>query len=165
MELMRIFRHLSAGRWLVARRFPKHSLRTIEAAIHDSESGHMGELRFAVDVGLEWGELLAGTTPRQRAVQVFSQLGVWDTEHNSGVLIYLLLADRDVEIVADRGIHARVGDARWAAICQDMEKMFRNGGFESGVLHGIAAISALLREHYPAQSANSNELSDRPVIL
>lgn len=165
MKLMRILRHLIAGRWLVARHFPKRSLRAIEAAIRDSESGHMGELRFAVEAGLEWTELLAGTTPRERAVQVFSQLRVWDTAHNSGVLIYLLLADKDVEVVADRGIHARVGDAHWAAICHDMEKMFRKGEFESGVLHGIAAITALLRQHYPAQGANANELSDRPVIL
>lgn len=165
MKLTRILKHMSAGRWQVARHFPKRSLHIIEAAIRNSESTHMGELRFAVEAGLEWKELFANINPRQRAIQVFSELRVWDTEHNSGVLIYLLLADRQVEIVADRGIHARVGDARWADICHDMEKFFRDGEFGNGVLHGIAAITALLREHFPAQGTNRNELSDRPTIL
>ena len=104
--------------------------------------------------------------PRQRAIEVFSQLRMWDTEHNSGVLIYLLLAERHVEIVADRGVHARVGDAGWQAICREMEAAFRAGEYEQGVLVGIARITALLAEHFPAEGIpKPNKLPDAPVIL
>ena len=163
-KLIRFLKHLSAARWQVALRFPKRSMATIEAALKQSETLHMGELRFAVEAGLDWPDLVAGTRSHQRALQVFSQLHVWDTEHNSGVLIYLLLADRKVEIVADRGIHARVGNAGWTTICQDMESEFRVGDFENGVLHGIAAITALLQQHFPAHKRNPNELSDTPIV-
>lgn len=164
-NINRFIKHLTAGRWQVARCFPKHSMDRIASAIGQSESHHTGELRFAVEAGLDWQDLLAGVSPHERALQVFSQLRVWDTEHNSGVLVYLLLADRQVEIVADRGIHARVGEANWKTICRAMEQKFRAGEFESGVLEGIAAITALLQQHFPAQGANPNELSDRPVTL
>lgn len=165
MKTSSFFNHLLSGRWQVARRFPKRSMNHIEAAIHQSESLHMGELRFAVEAGLDWTDLLASTEAHERALQVFSQLRVWDTEHNSGVLIYLLLADKRVEIVADRGIHARVGTARWETICDAMQQKFRTDEFESGVLEGIAAITALLQQHYPARSDNPNELPDHPVTL
>jgi len=164
-RIMRFFRHLGAARWQVARRFPKRSMAAIEAAIRQSEALHMGELRFAVEAGLDWPQLLSGTNSRERAVEVFSHLRVWDTEHNSGVLIYLLLSDHKVEIVADRGIHARVGEAGWSAICRNMESRFRAGEFEAGVLHGIAAITALLQQHFPAQGNKHNELPDRPAVL
>jgi len=137
----------------------------IEAAIHQSESLHSGELRFAVEAGLDLPDLLSGTSAHERALQIFSQLRIWDTEHNSGVLIYLLLADNRVEIVADRGIHARVGTARWASICDAMQQKFRTNEFESGVLEGIVAITALLQQHFPAQRDNLNELPDHPVII
>lgn len=164
-KLVRFLRHLTATRWLVARRFPRRSMERITAAIAQSENSHMGELRFAVEAGLDWPDLFAGTSTHARALQVFSQLRVWDTEHNSGVLIYLLLADRKVEIVADRGIHARVGNEQWQVICHAMEQEFRAGKFEGGVLDGIAAISALLQQHFPEQHAKHNELPDHPVIL
>ena len=164
-RLTRFFKHITSGRWQVARRFPKRSMLAIEAAIRRSESSHMGELRFAVEAALDWPDLLVGASSRGRALEVFSRLRVWDTEHNSGVLIYLLLADRKVEIIADRGIHARVGEAGWAAICRNMEKKFRAGEFEGGVLEGIAAITVLLQQHFPAQGANPNELPDYPVTL
>lgn len=164
-QLIRLLKHLSAARWQVARRFPVHSMAAIEAAINQSETTHMGELRFAVEAGLDWSELLAGTNSHQRALQVFSQLRVWDTEHNSGVLIYLLLADRKVEIVADRGIHARVGKAGWVEICRNMESRFRAGEFENGVLLGISAITALLQQNFPAEHENPDELPNKPVVL
>jgi uncharacterized membrane protein len=104
-------------------------------------------------------------SPRARAVAVFSQLRVWDTEQNSGVLIYLLLADRDVEIVADRGIHRRVGEATWEAVCKRMEGHFRSGRFEEGVIAGISEVSALLRSHFPAGPGDVDELPDKPVVL
>jgi uncharacterized membrane protein len=127
---------------------------------------HGGELRFAVEPALPLAALLRKMTPRERAVQVFSQLKVWDTEYNSGVLIYLLLAERDVEIVADRGIHTKVGEAAWREICGQMERRFRRREFELGVLEGIRAITALLRQHFPThENENPNELPDAPVIL
>lgn len=165
-KLKRFLKHLVAGHWQVARRFPEPSMRAIEKAISDSERLHRGELRFAVEAGLEGHDLLRGITPRARAIEVFSQLRVWDTEENTGVLVYLLLADRDVEIVADRGVHARVGEAGWQAICHAMETRFRNGEFEYGVLEGIASTTSLLAQHFPARGGdNPNEILDAPVVL
>jgi uncharacterized membrane protein len=140
-------------------------MMNIETAIQSSETSHTGELRFAVEAGLDIHELWHGITPRQRAIEVFSQLRIWDTEHNCGVLIYLLLADRRVEIVADRGIHAKVGDEQWQSICREMEKHLRAGDFEQGVMQGITAISSLLQQHFPEQGAHANELSNSPVVL
>lgn len=164
-KLMRIFKHLIAARWQIRSRLPSRSMNAIETAILASEKLHMGELRFAVEAGLDWPDLFAGVTSPERALEVFSRLRIWDTEHNSGVLIYLLLADRKVEVVADRGINSRVGKAAWISICQDMESKFRTGDFENGVLLGIVEITALLKQHFPAQAHNPNDLPDRPVVL
>ncbi|MDH4285099.1 MAG: TPM domain-containing protein, partial [Gallionellaceae bacterium] len=120
---------------------------------------------FAVEASLDFTALHHNQTARERAIEMFSQLRVWDTEHNSGVLIYLLLADRDVEIIADRGIHARLGNAVWEAICRDMEASFREGRFEGGVISGIRAISNHLQQHFPARPVALNELPDKPVVL
>jgi uncharacterized membrane protein len=163
---MRILKHLFSGPWQVHRHFPKAAMQRIQAEIEKSESLHFGELRFAVEAGLHWRALLRQITSRQRAVEVFSQLHIWDTEHNTGVLIYLLLADRQVEIVADRGIHAKVGDQVWNGICHAMEAHFRQGRFEQGVIEGVQAINAQLQCHFPADlTANPNELPDAPVVL
>ncbi len=164
-KLKRLFQHLMAGRWQVLSRFPQPTMRAIETAIQHSESTHMGELRFAVEAALDWQDVLRGLTAHQRALDVFSQLRIWDTEHNSGVLIYLLLADRKVEIIADRGIHSRVGVTGWQGICREMEAEFRVGRFEQGVLLGLEKISALLSQHFPAEGNNPNELSNAPVRL
>lgn len=164
--MLRILRHLFSGPWLVQRSFSKAALTNIEEAIRKSESSHLGELRFVVEPGLHLLDLLRGKTASQRALEVFSQLRVWDTEHNSGVLIYLLLAEHDVEIVADRGIHAKVGEASWQAICHHMEQQFRDGEFEHGALEGIQRITALLQQYFPANNNhNPNELPDSPIIL
>jgi uncharacterized membrane protein len=165
MDLRRIFRHLFAPDWLVYRAFPRAALKRIEAAIRQSEAAHRGELRFAVEAGLDLLPVLRGLTPRQRALDVFSRLRAWDTEENSGVLIYVQLLDRDIEIVADRGISAKVGQAQWDAICHRMEEAFRVRRFEAGVLEGITEITTLLRTHFPARRENPDELPDRPVVL
>ena len=165
MGILRICKHLLAGRWQVARHFSASTMANIEAAIQTSEALHTGELRFAVEAGLDIHELRHGITARQRAIEVFSQLRIWDTEHNSGVLVYLLLAERRVEIVADRGIHTAVGDESWAHICREMEMHFRIGDFEQGVLQGITAISKLLHQHFPAHGAHIDELPNNPVVL
>ncbi|HEU0233804.1 MAG TPA: TPM domain-containing protein [Gallionella sp.] len=165
MNLKRIMQHLSSGRAAVRRAFPPHTLDAIERAIRETEARHAGQIRFAVEATLELAPLLAGQTARERAIEVFSRLRVWDTEHNNGVLVYLLLADRDVEIVADRGIHVRLGAETWEAICREMEAAFRNGQFEAGVLAGIRAVGEHLVRHFPAQGDKLNEMPDRPVVL
>jgi uncharacterized membrane protein YgcG len=165
MNLKRIMRHLSIGRATVRRVFPLRTLDAIEQAIRTTEARHAGQIRFAVEASLELVPLLAGQTAQQRSVEVFSKLRVWDTEHNNGVLIYLLLADRDVEIVADRGIHVRLGKEVWQTICHDMEAAFREGKFEEGVLAGIHAVGEHLSRHFPARSGKVNEMPDRPVVL
>lgn len=165
MNIKRIMRHLSIGRATVRRVFPARAMDAIENAIRETEARHAGQIRFAVEASLELTPLLAGQTAQQRAIEVFSKLRVWDTEHNNGVLIYLLLADRDVEIVADRGIHVRLGKEVWEAICREMEAAFREGQFEAGVLAGIHAVGAHLSRHFPAHSGKINEMPDRPVVL
>ena len=165
MDIRRMIRHLGTGQLAVRRAFPESALRAIEQAIHESEAMHAGQIRFAVEASLDFTALHHNQTARERAIEMFSQLRVWDTEHNSGVLIYLLLADRDVEIIADRGIHARLGNAVWEAICRDMEASFREGRFEGGVISGIRAISNHLQQHFPARPVALNELPDKPVVL
>ena len=124
----------------VHRAFPHSALKAIEQAIKASETTHTGEVRFVVEGALDGAPLFSGQTARQRALALFAQLGMWDTEHNTGVLIYLLLADRAVEIVADRGIHAKAGTHAWAAICHDMEAAFKGAKFEDGAVSGIQAL-------------------------
>ena len=165
MDLKRVIRHAFAPDWLVYRRFPRAALKRIEAGIRESETMHTGELRVALEASLDFMPLIKGVTPRQRAHELFSRLRAWDTEHNSGVLVYLQLVDRDIEIIADRGIAAKVGQAQWDAICRRMEREFRARRFEQGVLDGIQEIGALLARHFPARGANPDELPDWPVVL
>jgi uncharacterized membrane protein len=165
MSAKRILKHLITPHWMVYRAFPRPALARIEQAIRTSEKTHDGELRFAVEAGLDFRQLLKGITPRQRAREVFAQLGVWDTAHNSGVLVYVQLVDRRIEILADRGISAKVGQDTWDAVCRRMEQAFREGRFEAGALQGIEAITSLLAQHFPPRGSNANELPDRPVVL
>ncbi len=165
VKLGRFFKHLFMPPWAWRRAFPQATLDAIEAAIRASETAHSGEIRFAVENSLPATLAWRGTTGRARAIEVFSNLRVWDTEHNSGVLIYLLLADHDIEIVADRGIAARVDPAAWEAVAQAMEAAFRRGEFERGALAGIEEIGALLAAHFPPSGHNPDELANRPVIL
>jgi len=165
MKLKRILRHLFTDHWSVRRAFPRDALRAIEMAIGEAERQHAGELRFAVEASLPLSALLKGTSARARSLEVFGRLRVWDTEGNCGVLIYLLLADRHIEIVADRGIHDRVGAAAWEAICGEMQREFARGRFERGVVIGVRAVGDLLAAHFPARPDKPNELPDRPVVL
>ena len=165
MNLERIMRHLSCGRATVRRAFPQHTLDAIERAIRETEARHDGQIRFAVEAALDLSPLLAGQTARERAIEVFSELRVWDTEHNNGVLIYLLLADRDVEIVADRGIHAKAGAEAWSAICRSMETHFGAGDFGRGAVQGIEAVTQLVTRHFPLTPGDRNELPDAPLLL
>ena len=162
---MRWIHHLFLDHFAVRRAFPRAVLSAIEKSIAAQEKRHRGELRFVVEGGLPLGPLVAGRTARERAIEVFSRLRIWDTEDNAGVLVYLLLADRRVEIVADRGIHAKVGTAAWDAICGEMQAAFAAGRFEAGAILGIEAISDLLAAHFPPGEENPNELPDAPVVL
>jgi uncharacterized membrane protein len=165
MDLARVLRHLTAGARLVRRCFPSSALSAIEAAIAAGEQRHEPEIRFAVEAAFGPRALVRGVSPRERAIALFGELRVWDTEHNTGVLIYLLLADHAVEIVADRGVAARVAPAEWEAICHAIEAELRAGQFEAGALAGIRATSDLLARHFPASGPGGGEQPDRPVVL
>ncbi len=165
MDIKRIVRHLLTTDAQVRRAFPRITLDKIEHAIQASESSHVGEIRFAVEGALDGAPLFKGQSARDRALDLFAQLRVWDTRHNTGVLIYLLLAERAVEIVADRGINARVDGHEWSAVCKQMEAAFRQSDFEGGVLNGVRAVTQHLVRHFPAVGHDGNELPDRPVVL
>lgn len=165
MSVKRIGKHLLQHRWRVKRVFPAHVLSRIEQAITTGEAAHSGQVRFFVEGALDGLPLFRNQPARERALDIFSHLRIWDTEHNNGVLIYLLLADRDVEIIADRGIDAKVGTAGWEKICREMEAGFRTGNFESGVINGIEAVSRELATYFPAHGPHRNELPDKPVVV
>ena len=165
MDIVRILKHLCTTGLHLRRRFPRATLDTIEQEIAKSEALHNGELRFAIETALDLPPLLHGLSSRQRAFDIFSRLRVWDTEMNSGVLIYLLLVDHKVEIVADRGIAAKVDQADWEMVCREMERAFRAGDFKGGAIVGVQRISALLAQHFPPETRNPNELPNKPYIL
>lgn len=164
-RITRWLRHLFMPPWAWRSAFPKATLDAIEAAIAAGEATHGGEIRFAIENSLPAILAWRGMPARERAIEVFSNLGVWDTEHNSGVLVYLLLADHDIEIVADRGVAARVDDGAWETIAHAMEAAFRQGDFERGALEGVHGVSALLAAHFPPLESNPDELRNRPVIV
>jgi hypothetical protein len=165
MDIKRIIKHLVAPRWAVTRMFPAATMRAIEDAIRESERLHDGELRFAVEGGLKLWLLLHDRTPRARAIEIFSQLRVWDTEHNSGVLIYVQTVDRHIEIIADRGITAKVEQRQWEAIAGHMQTEFLAQRYETGVIEGMREVTALLAQHFPPTGANPDELPDAPVVV
>jgi uncharacterized membrane protein len=164
MNLARIFRHLfSEGS--ARRDFPPRVLDAIHRAIVAGEHLHSGEVMFAAHGALPWNALWRGRSAHESAQEAFAHLRVWDTQQNNGVLIYVLLADRAIEIVADRGVEPKVDDAQWEAICTRMQQRFAAREFEQGAIEGVMAVSRLLAQHFPAQGARpANELPDRPVV-
>jgi uncharacterized membrane protein len=165
MDLARLVHHLATGSRAMRRRFPESTLAAIEAAISEAERRHEPEIRFAVEGALHPQALIRGISARDRAIDLFSELRVWDTEHNTGVLIYLLLADRGVEIVADRGVAAKVAPVEWELICREMEAHLGEGRYEAAALAAIRATSDLLARHFPARGLRRGEQPDRPVVL
>ena len=161
--MKRLLTHCFFGPLLLKRYFPPAELQRITTAIGQAERHHRAEIRFCVEGALDLGELRRGLSPRECALAAFSDLRVWDTENNNGVLIYLLLADHDIEIVADRGINAKVESAEWESICRDMESGFRAERYADTVIAGIARISTLLARHFPADESPPNELPNEPV--
>ncbi|MBC7214975.1 MAG: TPM domain-containing protein [Burkholderiaceae bacterium] len=164
--LLRLLRH----RWYegeVHRIFPEKLLQDLAARVQASERKHTGQIRIAIEGGLPWSYLRRAAPPRERAVMLFGKLRVWDTEHNNGVLIYLLLAERAIEIVADRGLARRVPAQQWQDIVARMAATFRAGHWEQGLALAIDEVQALLVQHFPAQAgaAHGNELPDSPLIV
>jgi uncharacterized membrane protein len=163
---MRWLRHL-CDLSSAKRRFPATTLDAIQQAIAASEHRHHGEIVFAVEGNLGFGDILRGVTPRARAEEVFAHLRVWNTERNTGVLVYVLLADHAIEIVADRGGAREVDASEWMPICAQMQRHFLDGGYEGGAIAGVEAVGELLARHFPADGTarNENELLNRPTLL
>lgn len=166
--LIRILKH----RWLdetdARRALGADALRRIEERVAASERTHTGELRVCVEAGLPLSYLWRGASARERAIAMFGKLRVWDTEHNNGVLIYLLLAERCIEIVADRAVARRVEPGHWQQLLNPMGEAFRAGRFEQGLSEAIDAVDALLVAHFPrdpsATAQRLNELPDAPLL-
>jgi uncharacterized membrane protein len=169
MQIGRLIRHSAATHWRTRMTFPSATLDAIEKAIARAEQCHAGEIRFAIETALTPMHIINGMAPRARALEVFAQLSVWDTEQNNGVLVYVQLADRVVEIVADRGFAARVNPFEWEAVCRLMEEHFRAGRYKEGSIAGVDAIGSLLSRHFPKGSGeprqSHNQLPDRPTLL
>jgi len=162
---VRVLSHLLLPRSALYRRFPSHALTAIEEAIAESETKHRAEIRVAIEVSLDLNDLRRLRTARERALEVFAELGVWNTHERNGVLIYILLAERDVEIVADGGLDSRVSEGEWQRVCTLIEREFGAGRWRDGVLAGIEAATALLAREFPAEGRNVNEQVDRPAVL
>ena len=158
----RFWKHLFTTPLSVRRAFPRATLAAIEREIALAEREYRAEIRFAVEGALDVAPLLRGQSARERAIEVFSDLRVWDTEENNGVLIYLLLADRDVEIVADRGV-SRIDD--WGRICREMEARLARGLYEEAIVEGIRSIARVLASHFPARGAPRERMPDQPVLI
>jgi len=165
-KLGRILRH----RWLdeadTRKAIPPDLLQRLAQRVAASEKRHSGQIRIYVEAGFPMSYLWRGATARERAMAIFGKLRVWDTEHNNGVLVYLLLAERAIEIVADRGLDRHVAPDEWKAIVARMSGAFREGRFEDGLTQALEEVSALLVQHFPVKDgqAHRNELPDEPVL-
>jgi uncharacterized membrane protein len=168
MRLARFLTHLFTSQAIVRRRLGPSFANDIEAAVRAAEATHGGEILVVVEPALEPIEVLRGKSGRERALEVFSEQRVWDTEHNNGVLLYVLFADHDIEILADRGLASRVPNGVWESICAKIEEQFSAGKFTEGLQDGVRAVSDLLREHFPVKAgekrAEQNELSNAPIV-
>ena len=165
--LARLWRHRSTDEADVRRVLPPAVLAKLQARVAASERRHTGQVRLCIEAGLPASYVWRAAPARERAVMLFGKLRVWDTEHNNGVLIYLLLAEHAIEIVADRGIDRRVSDDEWRAMAQRMGAAFREGRFEDGLTQALEEISALLVAHFPRgeDAPARNELPDAPVVI
>ena len=164
--LRRFWRHVLMNPLAARRAFSASTFDAIQREVALLERTHRGELRFVVEAELTHRRSCgAGLSSRDRARELFASYGVWNTEENCGVLVYVLLADRCVEIVADRGIERKVAAGEWDGICRVMEAHFRERHFEEGALAGLRAVSSLLQRHFPPGSATRNELPDRPLMI
>lgn len=161
--MRRLFNHALTGRWHVSRMLSRGASRDITHAIREAERGHSGQIRVVIEGTPGVAHVLKGRTARDRAVDVFAMERVWDTTHNNGVLLYLMLAERDAEIVADRGLNGRVSPEQWQEVCANLERDVRAHGFSRAVCSAVFAIGARLRGHFPSDES-ANELPDDVVI-
>ena len=161
----RLWRHWNSSAAHGRKLFPPASLAALGAAIHAGEQTHRGELRLVVEAALPSELVWDGVSNRQRALALFAELGVWDTEDNCGVLLYVNLAERKVDIVADRAIHRKLGDAAWRTVCDAMTSAYARGQFHEGTLAAVQQVNALLQQHFPSAGARPNELPDHPILL
>ena len=164
--VLRLLKHRRFDEADALRMVGTDAMQRIQARVAASETQHSGEIRVCVEAGLPWSYLRRHATPRERAVAMFGKLRVWDTEHNNGVLIYLLLAEHAIEIVADRGLNAHVSAADWARIVAGMRESLRAQRYEEGLNAAIDAVDALLAQYFPlgAGQSNPNELPDEPEL-
>ncbi|MDM0121117.1 TPM domain-containing protein [Variovorax arabinosiphilus] len=166
-KLGRLWRHRSADEAAVRRVLPPEVLDRLQARVAASERRHTGEIRLCIEAGLPTSYLWRDAPARERAIMLFGKLRVWDTEQNNGVLIYLLLAEHAIEIVADRGIDRHVDAEAWRAMAQRMGAAFREGRFEDGLTQALEEVSALQMTHFPRAEGEPdvNELPDAPVVI
>ncbi len=165
MELRRLARHLLSFRTRLDRGFDADARRAIQEAVEASERMHRGEIRFAVESRMDAASVWAGKTARERALEVFANLRVWDTAENSGILVYVLLADRRVEIVADRGYTGGVTEEQWRAICDTIEAAYREERFREGSVDGVRECARHAARLFPLDGSSANELADEVVVL
>jgi uncharacterized membrane protein len=163
--LLRLMRHLTSTALRTRMLFSTSVLAQIEAAVAEAERQHSGEIRFAIETSLPLPSVWRGLTPRARALQVFAHLHVWDTHANNGVLIYVLRADRAVEIIADRGISARVSEAEWQGLCREVESQYREHRYAQGSVAAVAGAARLIGQHFAPGGSGVNELPNQPVLL
>lgn len=164
-RIRRVLRHMGSSAAEARRAFPPQSLADIADAIGKGEQTHRGEVRLIVEKAMPLDAVWEGMTNRQRAVALFADYGVWDTEDNCGVLIYVNLAEHKIDIVADRGISRKIDHATWQAVCETMTAGFKRGEFHDSTLAAIGRVNELLRTHFPAEGGDRNELPDHPIML
>lgn len=164
MKISRFFKHLFTSGSQVNSVFHSAVLDAIEAEIKAGETTHHGDIRFVIEPALEPLDLLQGRSPRDRAIELFSQLRIWDTEYNNGVLFYVLMAERSVEFVCDRGLRKQTSQAQWTAICDQVNHAYQQGHFLEGSLEAIREINRILLATFP-EPDQINHLEDRPLIL
>lgn len=165
MSLARAWHHALGALRPAKRLLQVDAMDRIAAEVVRAEATHAGEIRVVIETTLTAGQLWQGLTPRARALQVFSALGIWDTAGNNGVLIYLLLADRSVEIIADRAIAALVPETDWLALCRDIEQRCRNGDIAEACCQAVRGVAVVLGRHFPCAGGDGDELPNQPILL
>jgi uncharacterized membrane protein len=161
----RLLQHLLHTPLATRRAFPVSVRENLRRAITEGEQTHRGEIRFVVEGNWPLGDVLRGKTVRDRALEVFGLTRVWDTHENTGLLVYVLFCERRVEILADRGLHAATAEGAWGNLCAELTDAYRADHFEAGSLRLLAAVNALLKQHFPSQGSRPNELPDMPIVI
>ncbi len=165
--LIRLLKNIFINRWLVRFYFTQKDLQRIEDAITQSEAQHYAEIQVAIESHIPVQDVFRKKTAKQCAIEAFAKLHVWDTKENSGVLIYLLLTDRSIEIIADRGIHQTLGTSYWEKINSETVEYFKKKQYTDGILHAMEQISLEMKRLFPLDKnkKNDDELSNKVIIL